>query len=196
MEKFCSQCGTPLTTKFDGGRERPACPSCDHIVYGRFSLGTGGLLIHDGKILLIQRGEEPGKGFWTLPGGYVEADETPDEGVVREVWEETGLRTKVMGLFCIRHYAGERQHGIYYVFTLELAGVLEELREEGDGSEIEQAGLFSPQELDSLGQIGGISRWVIEHYEAKSAIFSRLPYDMGANKRYKGMALFGAQKGS
>src|ERR1700721_2907530 len=44
-----------------------------------------------GRLLLIQRGHEPGKGLWSLPGGRVEPGETDAEGLVREMEEETGL---------------------------------------------------------------------------------------------------------
>jgi 8-oxo-dGTP diphosphatase len=52
-----------------------------------------GAVIKDdaGRLLLIKRGHDPGKGLWSLPGGRVEAGETDEEAVVREVREETGL---------------------------------------------------------------------------------------------------------
>jgi 8-oxo-dGTP diphosphatase len=52
-----------------------------------------GAIISDaaGRLLLIKRGHEPGKGLWSLPGGRVEAGETDEQAVVREVREETGL---------------------------------------------------------------------------------------------------------
>jgi 8-oxo-dGTP diphosphatase len=54
-------------------------------------LGVGGLIFDGGKILLIERGKEPLKGFWTLPGGLVEPGERLEEALVREMKEETGL---------------------------------------------------------------------------------------------------------
>jgi 8-oxo-dGTP diphosphatase len=64
--------------------------------------GTGaiacvGAIISDasGRLLLIKRGHEPGKGLWSLPGGRVEAGETDEQAVVREVLEETGLTVAV-----------------------------------------------------------------------------------------------------
>ncbi|WP_448627061.1 NUDIX hydrolase [Geodermatophilus sp. URMC 64] len=55
-----------------------------------------GAVVRDaaGRLLLIRRGQEPSRGLWSLPGGRVEAGETPEQAVVREVREETGLQVR------------------------------------------------------------------------------------------------------
>jgi 8-oxo-dGTP diphosphatase len=52
-----------------------------------------GAVVHDaaGRLLLIQRGHDPHRGLWSLPGGRMEAGESPEQAIVREVREETGL---------------------------------------------------------------------------------------------------------
>ncbi|MGA2740488.1 MAG: NUDIX hydrolase [Bryobacteraceae bacterium] len=65
-------------------------------------LGVGALIFNRDKILLVERGKEPLKGYWSLPGGVLEAGETLEHGVVREVREETGLEVqplKVVEIF-------------------------------------------------------------------------------------------------
>ena len=57
-------------------------------------VGIGAVIIREGKIALIKRGNEPGKGKWSIPGGHVELGETPEEAVVRETKEETGLEVE------------------------------------------------------------------------------------------------------
>jgi 8-oxo-dGTP diphosphatase len=54
-------------------------------------IGVGAVVIDKGKVLLVRRGQEPLKGKWSLPGGALELGETLQQGVVREVLEETGL---------------------------------------------------------------------------------------------------------
>ena len=66
------------------GREYPAAPL----------VGVAGVVVRGGDVLLIQRGREPMLGAWSLPGGLLEVGETIAEGVVREVFEETGVRVR------------------------------------------------------------------------------------------------------
>lgn len=56
--------------------------------------GVGGVVIEDGRILLIQRGRPPGQGLWAVPGGKVHLGETMTGAVRREVLEETGLQIR------------------------------------------------------------------------------------------------------
>jgi 8-oxo-dGTP diphosphatase len=66
------------------------------VTEGNDKIACVGAVIHDrrGRLLLIRRGQEPGRGLWSLPGGRVEPGETDHEAVVREVAEETGLRVR------------------------------------------------------------------------------------------------------
>jgi 8-oxo-dGTP diphosphatase len=54
-------------------------------------VGVGAVIVHADKIVLIKRGNEPSRGKWTIPGGLVELAESPEQAVIRETKEETGL---------------------------------------------------------------------------------------------------------
>lgn len=58
-------------------------------------VGVGAVIIRNGKILIVKRGAEPGKGKWSVPGGLVELGETVEQTVIREVKEECGLEVEV-----------------------------------------------------------------------------------------------------
>src|SRR5271163_2087354 len=72
-------------------------------------VGIGGIVIHEGRALLIRRGSEPLRGEWSIPGGSLELGETLEEGAIRELLEETGLEVRISGMVEIfeRIFPGE-----------------------------------------------------------------------------------------
>ncbi len=64
-------------------------------------LGVGAVIVRGGRVLLIERGQEPLKGWWTLPGGLVETGERLECAVRREVLEETGLRVRPTAIVAV-----------------------------------------------------------------------------------------------
>lgn len=62
-------------------------------------VGVGAIIIRDDRILLVERGKEPLKGWWSLPGGALEIGEYLKDGVSREVREETGLEVEPVAMF-------------------------------------------------------------------------------------------------
>jgi len=61
-------------------------------------VGVGGVVIENGRALLIKRGSEPLLGQWSIPGGTLELGESLQEGVARELLEETGLEVQVLDM--------------------------------------------------------------------------------------------------
>ena len=102
---FCSRCGSALVFGALAGedRERLACAACGHVAYVNPRLVVTTLPITDaGEIVLIRRGIEPGMGLWAQPGGFLEVDETVNQGAIRETMEETGLLVapgEIVGLY-------------------------------------------------------------------------------------------------
>lgn len=64
-------------------------------------VGVGGVVVRDGKVLLIRRGTPPLRGRWLIPGGSVEAGETLRQALLRELREETGVRARPQALLTV-----------------------------------------------------------------------------------------------
>jgi ADP-ribose pyrophosphatase YjhB (NUDIX family) len=98
---FCSRCGAPLTygPLPTEDRDRLACDACGYVAYVNPRVVVSTLpIMPGGEVVLIKRGIEPGYGAWAQPGGFLEIDETAQEGAVRETLEETGLRVEPAGI--------------------------------------------------------------------------------------------------
>lgn len=88
---FCYFCATKLEEKSDFSWH---CPHCKYVQYESPKPATEIILRRDAKILIAERGQEPDKGKFDMPGGFVEADETVEEAVLREAQEELGISSE------------------------------------------------------------------------------------------------------
>ena len=95
----CPFCGNPLTRRLTEGRRRLFCTTCNEPIYENPIPATC-LVVVDARdrVLLVKRSVEPKTGYWCLPGGFLEVHETPEEGALRELLEETGLLGKITRL--------------------------------------------------------------------------------------------------
>ncbi|MCI1010981.1 MAG: ADP-ribose pyrophosphatase [Pseudomonas sp. PGPPP4] len=75
--------------------------SGEHIVSEMPRLGCGAAIVHNGRILLIQRAKEPEAGYWGLPGGKVDFLEEVEQAVIREISEELGIQLHGLTLLCV-----------------------------------------------------------------------------------------------
>ena len=79
-------------------RERMVCGDCGHVAYENPKVVVGAVVVADGRILMCRRAIEPRKGYWTLPAGYMELGETPEEGAAREALEEAEAVIAIEGI--------------------------------------------------------------------------------------------------
>ena len=120
---FCPRCGKEMEEAEVGGRTRHVCPGCGFILYRNPVPGVGVLVEMEGGIVLIQRGEEPFAGWWALPAGYIETDESVEQAAVRECREETGLEVELLELFGVGSFPeGPVQSGIIIFYRARPAG--------------------------------------------------------------------------
>ncbi|MFP4502127.1 MAG: NUDIX hydrolase [Candidatus Hydrogenedentota bacterium] len=99
---FCPICGMALVVTHDGQDDRPHCAACRRFYY-RNPVPAACCFVRRGagELLFARRAVHPAKGEWTLPGGFIELDETSEEAVLRELHEETGLtgyRPRLLGI--------------------------------------------------------------------------------------------------
>jgi len=85
-----------------------------------FEIAVGGVIVHEGRILLVQRGHEPQKGRWSLPGGRVKPGETLQKALEREISEETGLQGRCGSLVGFVERRGEGHNFAIFDFNVEV----------------------------------------------------------------------------
>lgn len=111
-------------------------------------MGVGGVVLIDGRVVLIRRGKEPLRGRWVIPGGTVELGETLHEAVVREMQEETGLLVaprEVVLVFDRIQREGPSVEYHYVIIDYACEYVSGELKA---GSDADEVALVAPEELD------------------------------------------------
>lgn len=142
-DRYCSNCGSTLELRSMEGKDRPVCSNCGRVVYYDPKVSTVCLVARDGKVLFIKRGNEPGYGLWSLPGGYVDRGEVVEKAAAREVFEETGLEVEVGRLL-----------GVFSEEGRPVILVAYEARENGGtlapGSEALELGFFAPDALPPI----------------------------------------------
>jgi 8-oxo-dGTP diphosphatase len=98
-------------------------------------IAVGAVVVEDGRLLMIQRAQDPGAGLWSLPGGRVELGEYLADALRREVAEETGLSVEVRDLVGILEVVGDPHYVILDYFA-EVAG---DVRDPVAGTDVSDA---------------------------------------------------------
>ena len=113
--KYCLKCAGNLEDCIVEHKVRQACTVCDFIFYQDPKPVAGVLALKDGKLLLIQRGNEPKRGHWSFPTGYIDVGDTPEETAIRETKEEANVDVQLNGLLGV--YSDMRRTVVLVVYT-------------------------------------------------------------------------------
>jgi NADH pyrophosphatase NudC (nudix superfamily) len=158
--QYCLKCGTQMTWQLEESRLREVCPACGYIHYLHLKVAVAAQIELGGQLMLLKRAEDPWKGFWNLPAGYVEVDETLEDAVVREVWEETGFKVRVEELVGNYFYDDDpRGNGLLLVFQAII--VSGDLHINHESAEIKYFSRDSlPENICGAGHRGATKSWV------------------------------------
>jgi ADP-ribose pyrophosphatase YjhB (NUDIX family) len=140
---YCSHCGSAqLIQKVPEGdtHSRLVCEACHTIHYQNPKIITGCLPIWEDKVLLCKRAIEPRSGLWTLPGGFMENNETVQEAAARETKEEAGANVNKLRLYMVVN--GLKKNQVYMVFLGQLCDL-----NFAPGIESLDAQLFTQEEI-------------------------------------------------
>jgi len=147
---YCPICGTELGDRQVEGRTRRYCQQCDQPIY-RNPKPCAGVLVVDEveRVLLIKRTEPPAPGAWSIPAGYLEADEPPHQAAVRELGEETNVAASedditLFETVFVRHPNG--QHVLVVIYVVPRSATTGTVV---SGSDADDAQFWSLPELES-----------------------------------------------
>ncbi len=104
-------------------RERQVCSTCGYVAYENPKIVVGAVVADDGMVLLCRRAIEPRAGYWTLPAGYLELNETTAEGARREAMEEAGADIVLDGMLALYDVSRIGQVQVLYRARLAAPGI-------------------------------------------------------------------------
>lgn len=165
---FCPLCRSKLAEKEIEHRVRLHCPACSYVNYNNPLPACAVILEKDNKLLLCQRKYPPQPDGWTLPSGFMESNETPQECARRETKEESNLEVEITEVFGV-YAAGDdpRAKVILMVFLGKITGG--ELKAGDDAKRVEY---FAPQDLPENIAFRAHRKTLREYYAQKNILIS------------------------
>jgi ADP-ribose pyrophosphatase YjhB (NUDIX family) len=137
--------------------ERFVCGDCGHIHYSNPKIVVGSVVAFESRILLCRRAIEPRKGFWTLPAGFLEEHETPEEGARREAMEEANAEIVLEALLAV--YSVPRISQVQLMYRARLAKP-----EFAAGAESLEVMLFDWKDIPWDEAAFPSVHWALNHY--------------------------------
>ena len=140
--RYCPRCGEAVEAGIPPGDNlyRYFCRACDTIHYENPRMVVGCLPEHEDSVLLCKRAIAPRRGYWTVPAGFMELEETLAEAAMRETLEEAQAKVKLGDLLAVIDVTHARQ--VHIFFRAQLTA-----KEFGAGEETLEVRLFTFNEL-------------------------------------------------
>lgn len=137
-------------------RERTICADCGYVVYDNPKIVVGSVVRAGERVLLCRRAIDPRHGYWTLPAGYLELNESPIAGAAREAFEEARARIRIDGLLAVYDIPRISQVQLIYRAQLEDEAI-------AAGPESLEVGLFAWDEIPWDALAFPSVHWALNH---------------------------------
>lgn len=145
---YCPRCGSELGTRHLDGRERQYCERCDRVEWRNPVPCAGVAVVDPGRgVLLTQRDIPPGVGKWTLTGGHMELEESPERAAARELAEETGVHVDPDDLELLDAFSISRSDAKHVVSIAYAVRATATTGTPEPGPEVQAVGWFTPSEF-------------------------------------------------
>lgn len=135
---------------------RAVCDVCGFVAYDNPKLVVGSVVRFGRKIMMCRRAIEPSRGLWTLPAGYLEHGETPEEGAVREAFEEATAHVRIQSLLAV--YTIRRIGQVQLIYRASIAEPAF-----APGPESEAVRFFDEDDLPLADLAFPSVRWALAH---------------------------------
>lgn len=158
-------------------RERLVCENCEWIHYENPRIIVTGFCLWESSVLLARRAIAPRRGFWSLPGGFMEVGETPEEGAAREVQEECGAAVSIESLLAVYAIPRIGQVHMVYLARMESADFLA-------GEESLDVRLFdlTSSSIPSEELAFPVNRWLFDDWFRHAGSALTVPFTSGADR--------------
>jgi ADP-ribose pyrophosphatase YjhB (NUDIX family) len=149
--------------------ERHVCSRCEYIHYANPKIVVGSVVTQGDRILMCRRAIDPRKHFWTLPAGYLEERETPEDGAAREAREEACAEISIDALLAV--YAVPHISQVHLMYRATLSGDLF-----APGPESLEVQLFSWDEIPWDELAFPSVRWALDHWRESKELKGFSPF--------------------
>ncbi len=158
--KFCPECGAPVV-RLEHEFYRGSCTGCGAVHYMNPKVSVAVVVSIDNQVLLVRRTEEPYRGWWTLPAGFVEYEETCEQAAQREAREEIGVGVELTGLHGVYSYADDpRAHMVLVVYRARPEHAQFQAGDDSDSCE-----LFGKRTLPELIAFSGMRQAIQDLFD-------------------------------
>ena len=152
--------GGPIHRTIPAGdnRARLVCDACGYIQYDNPKVVVGAVAVWQDRILLCRRAIEPRTGYWTLPAGYLELNESTEDGAMREAREEAGAELRLNSILAV--YNIPRISQVQIIYRAELLS-----DDIAAGEESQEVGLFKAADIPWKDLAFPSVRWALRQYD-------------------------------